>query len=325
MARRRPLWAVTNRTNQSARQTVSVPLAPVAGRRGTIRIVFTHVGSNYSYASSGATVSGATLSAISFPSLPEAVVWTETEHAAHPLPEIRAVTSVSAASPAVQEGFYRECASGGNVFFVSCSPGVTRLEARPSHLSLVPDEAVEVFPLGGGRFAVTVDGSGIDDANDRTRMILTLVASDGSGGPAAYKDLSLRFSSATTPEAYVPSEKATATPVPVPYAWLVARGLAAEDTSDAEMDAAAAADPDGDGQPTYAEYLCGTDPTDGRDFLTAYIRLEGGEPVISWNRTNALARYTVVGATNLHDRAWSETNAANRAGMRFFRVRATPR
>ena len=51
---------------------------------------------------------------------------------------------------------------------------------------------------------------------------------------------------------------------------------------------------DGGGQPTYAEYLCGTNPTDGLDFLRAFIHLEGGEPVISWSKTNALVRYTVL-------------------------------
>ena len=41
--------------------------------------------------------------------------------------------------------------------------------------------------------------------------------------------------------------------------------------------------------------------------------------------TTDLARYTVLGVTNLNERTWTETNAANRAGMRFFRVHATPR
>ena len=113
--------------------------------------------------------------------------------------------------------------------------------------------------------------------------------------------------------------------MPVPHRWLVAKGLVAEGASDADMDAAARADPDGDGQPTYAEYLCSTDPLDGNDFLKVFIHLEGEEPVISWSKTNALARYTVLGVTNLNERTWTETNAANRAGMRFFRVRATPR
>ena len=317
------LWAVTNRAEQATLQNVSIPLAAVAGTRGTLRLVFSHTGSSYAYAGYGATIRDAALTAISFPVLPESVAWTETAQTARPLPEIRAVTSLSETSPAVQEGFYRECARGDNVFFVTCSEDVTRLEARPSHLSLVPDEAVAVFALGGGRFAVTVDGGGIVDGDDRSRMILTLVASNGAG-PAAYKDLSLRFAAETAPETY-PAEKVTATPVPVPHRWLVAKGLVAEGASDADMDAAARADPDGDGQPTYAEYLCGTDPLDGNDFLKVFIHLEGEEPVISWSKTNALARYTVLGVTNLNERTWTETNAANRAGMRFFRVRATPR
>ena len=132
------LWAVTNRTNQATLQNVSIPLAAVAGTRGTLRLVFSHTGSNFPYAGYGATIHDAALAAISFPVLPESVAWTETAQTARPLPEIRAVTSLAETSPAVQEGFYRECARGDNVFFVTCSEDVTRLEARPSHLSLVP-------------------------------------------------------------------------------------------------------------------------------------------------------------------------------------------
>ena len=238
-------------------------------------------------------------------------------------PEISAVTSFSATSAPVVEGLFRECARGTNVFLVACSKNVTRLEARPSHLTLVPDEKVEVFSLGDGQFVVTVDGSGIDDNNDRTRLILTLAASS-AGGATAYKDLSLRFSSETTADKpYQDTPKETATSIPVPYTWLIEKGLAAADASAEEMDAAAARDTDLDGYANFAEYLCGTDPNDATDSFKVFISREGDETVISWSPTNALARYTVIGVTNLADRTWVETNAANRAGLRFFRVRAT--
>ena len=239
-------------------------------------------------------------------------------------PEILAVTSFSATSAPVVEGFFRECARGTNVFLVACSKNVTRLEARPSHLTLVPDEKVEVFSLGDGQFVVTVDGSGIDYRNDRTRMILTLAAST-VGGATAYKDLSLRFSDEQVPDAAYekPAPKETTTSIPVPYTWLIEKGLAAADASAEEMDAAAARDTDLDGYANFAEYLCGTDPNDANDSFKVFISREGDETVISWSPTNALARYTVIGVTNLADRTWVEMNDANRAGLRFFRVHAT--
>ena len=239
-------------------------------------------------------------------------------------PEISAVTSFSATSAPVVEGFFRECARGTNVFLVACSKNVTRLEARPSHLTLVPDEKVEVFSLGDGQFVVTVDGSGIDYRNDRTRMILTLAAST-VGGATAYKDLSLRFSDEQVPDAAYekPAPKETTTSIPVPYTWLIEKGLAAADASAEEMDAAAARDTDLDGYANFAEYLCGTDPNDANDSFKVFISREGDETVISWSPTNALARYTVIGVTNLADRTWVEMNDANRVGLRFFRVHAT--
>ena len=50
------LWAVTNRAEQTTLQNVSIPLAAVAGTRGTLRLVFSHTGSNFAYAGYGATV-----------------------------------------------------------------------------------------------------------------------------------------------------------------------------------------------------------------------------------------------------------------------------
>ena len=134
--------------------------------------------------------------------LPAEVAWGEEERAATELPKILAVTPWRSSSPAaVQEGFFRECARGANAILVKCSPNVTSLSARPSHLSLVPDAAVRVVPRGEGRFVVTVDGGGVEGADDRSRMILTLVAAT-DGGQRAYKDVSLRLSSETAAERF---------------------------------------------------------------------------------------------------------------------------
>ncbi len=134
--------------------------------------------------------------------LPAEVAWGEEERDATELPRILAVTPWRSSSPAaVQEGIFRECARGANAILVKCSPNVTGLSARPSHLSLVPDAAVKVVPRGNGRFVVTVDGGGVAEADDRSRMILTLVAAT-DGGQCAYKDVSLRFSSETAAERF---------------------------------------------------------------------------------------------------------------------------
>jgi uncharacterized repeat protein (TIGR02543 family) len=112
-----------------------------------------------------------------------------------------AVTSVLAAGGAsLQEGFFRECARGRSVFYVKCSPGVVSLRALPSHLTLVPDSAVAVHAAGGNWFAVELDASRVGRDANRSRMILTLEATD-SNGTVACKDLSLRFSSGTAADA----------------------------------------------------------------------------------------------------------------------------
>ena len=319
------LWTETNTVRQATAQRVELSLADYAGRRGNVSVVFSHKGGQTS--DSGATISNAKLTNVMKPDLTSLLQWKEVERVATDLPYIHSVTSISETSPAVQEGFYRECARGTNVFFVSCSENVTSLAARPSHLSLVPDAAVAVYPQGNGKFVVTVDGSAIPENMDRSRLILTLVASDANGTTAA-KDLSLRFSSATAAETYEPpaEEKTTSsTPIPVPHAWLVEKGVVAEGSSDADFEAAAALDQDNDGQPTYAEYLCGTDPMDKDDVFKIFIEMVDGDPVISWTPTNAAASYFVQGVTNLVDETWVDTNAVNRAGLRFFRVRVEPR
>ena len=143
--------------------------------------------------------SGADASATS---LPDEISWGEEVRTATTRPQITSVSSQKNNSPAeVQEGFFRECARSANALSVVCSENVVSLTARPSHLSIVPDSAVKVYRKGGGLFVVSVDGRAVAAADDRSRMVLTLVAASADG-QLAYKDVSLRFSSATKAEFY---------------------------------------------------------------------------------------------------------------------------
>ncbi len=322
------LWTKTNTAKQTMAQQVEISLGEYAGERGEVGINFRCVRSPYK--NTGATISNAKLTNVMGPDLDGEIEWMSVERSAGKVPRIRSVTSVSEDSVAVQEGFYRECARGGNVFFVNCSAGVTNLVAQASHQYLLTEENVTVESLGRGKFAVTVDGSGIAEADDRTRMILTLEAED-EDGRKAYKDLSLRFSSETEGESYVASaaDFVTTTVIPVPYTWLEEKGLAKiDETMGAEelakvMNAAAAADSDGDGFANYAEYLCGAEPKDKEDYLKASIEMVNGKPVISWNVMSEEAEYTVIGAEKLDAGNWKAVDDSNISKMRFFRVNAT--
>ena len=318
------LLSLTNTANQTEAQEVEISLGEYAGMVGKIAAVYAHKGSQYTYSGYGLKISNAKLTNVMGLDLDGEIEWTEVVRSAADLPRIDSVTSLSETSPVVQEGFYRECARGDNVFFVNCSEGVTSLVAHPSHQYLLTEKNVMVYSLGSGKFAVTIDGSGIDEAEDRTRMILTLEAADANGRKA-YKDLSLRFSSETAAESYTSSSTSsiTKTLIPVPYTWLIEKGLVASGADESAMDAAAAADFDGDGLCNYAEYLFGTDPCDAKDYFKVYIEMKDQSPVISWNYTNDLVSYTIVGATNITDTTWTMTNSTNLSGMRFFRVKAT--
>lgn len=262
------------------------------------------------------------------------ILWSEwRDYAEQPLPEIRQITTFRAdALHPVTEGLYRECVRGTNVFLVTCSALVTELEARASHVSLLPDNRIAVYPLGNARFMVVVDGSGLTTALDRTRMILTLKAKDQSGSEAI-ANLVLRFSAEGEIEEFIPPTPPSTTTdgtqtmgIKVPYAWFVENGLADEGASAEVMSSLAIADSDGDGFPNYQEYLCGTNPADADDKFTVYITLENGCPVISWNVTNApLARYTVQGKTRLDTgEEWGETNRLDLSSGGFFRVKIEP-
>jgi M6 family metalloprotease-like protein len=110
---------------------------------------------------------------------------------------------------------------------------------------------------------------------------------------------------------------ATATPVPVPFAWMdqysALLGLAGGD-----YEAAAMADVDGDGHVAWQEYVAGSNPTNYESCLRALMSVSNGAPRITWAPDLGTARaYTVEGRTNLTEGVWSATNA----GSRFFRVK----
>ena len=178
------LWT-TNNTANSDWQNVNVSLGELDGLSGKLTITYNHSGSYYVGDQYGGRLYAPQITNVLVPSVPD-VAWKEETLTALGTPEISSVSPV-------KEGFYRECGLEATTFEVICSSSVTNLTARPSHLALVRDEDVVVTRNGNGRFTVTITPSGVNESNLRSRMILTLAATDANG-TTTYKDLSLRFS-----------------------------------------------------------------------------------------------------------------------------------
>ena len=100
------------------------------------------------------------------------------------------VTAVINGIEMLQDDFYLECGSGTTTFTVT-SANATELKALPSHLSILPDNAVSVSG-NAGVFTVTIDGSKLSSRWEGAKTILTLKASNGDGAVAA-KDIVLKF------------------------------------------------------------------------------------------------------------------------------------
>ena len=249
------------------------------------------------------------------PSVP-AVAWETETLTALGTPEIRSVSSVS-------EGFYGECGLGMTTFSVTCSENVTSLQALPSHLALVSDNDVTVTSRGNGRFTVSVRPSGVTADNLRSRMILTLAATD-TNGTTAYKDLSLRFApmeavAAVTVTAQS-SSGAELTAV-IPHTWFVENGLVSNGAADAAFEQAAYADSDGDGMANWAEYVCQTSPCDADEKLVCSIEVVDGKGKVSYWPSEIRSGYRAVvkGTDDLHATEWT-TVTTETSSLHFFKV-----
>jgi hypothetical protein len=72
------------------------------------------------------------------------------------------------------------------------------------------------------------------------------------------------------------------------------------------------------GIPVWDSYVAGLDPTDHKSRFTAFITMEEGSPIITWEPRLRSRVYTVVGKESLSDTAdWGKTNSLTR----FFKVR----
>ena len=80
-------------------------------------------------------------------------------------------------------------------------------------------------------------------------------------------------------------------------------------------------DPDGDGVPTWAEYIALTSPNDAASRFNATISIDtDGTPIIGWNTpTYASRTYKIFGKVDLSDSVWLEVKD-NAAQYRFFKV-----
>lgn len=320
------VWETTNAAN-SNRKNVNVSLAELAGLSGKVTISCNHSGSWYIGVQYGGRLYAPQITNVLVPSVP-AVAWKTETLAALGTPEILSVSAVS-------EGFYGECGTNTTTFSVVCSETVEALDARPSHLSLVRDEDVSVSEMGNGKFKVCVTPSGINETNFRSRMILTLVGTD-SNGTKCYKDLSLRFSQVepkpTEVHVAATTSSGVAFSVDIPYSWLEDNGLVASGSDAAAYEAALAstADADSDGLPNWAEYVCGTSPTDPTEKLVAFITMVNGEPVVTYSpgdsQIAAGFKAVIKGTTDLSAAlsAWEVVTETRTSTCRFFRVEIVP-
>jgi hypothetical protein len=273
------------------------------------------------------TISQPQIKDVRVPSGPE-ITWEPQQVPALGTPEIRSVFSVA-------EGFYGECWTNTTTFRVKCSSSVDRLDAYSSHLSLVSDNDVAISKVGNGTFKVCVTPSGINESNFRSRMILTLVATDANG-TKCYKDLSLRFSQVEPRPTEVlvtaTTSDGSSYDVAVPYAWIEQHGLVPSGGAAAAYEAAvsATADADSDGLPNWAEFVCGTSPTDPSEKVTVSIAMVDGEPVVTYtpddSQIAAGFKAVIKGTTDLATAlsAWEVVTETRTSTCRFFRVEIVP-
>lgn len=305
----------------------NVPLNAFQGNKGAVKIRLYVVDPSAGYWYDGLLIRDPAILNVNIPYVSD-VVWDTETLVARGTPEILSVSDVS-------EGFYGECWTNTTTFSVVCSETVETLEARPSHLSLVRDEDVSVSEMGNGKFKVCVTPSGINETNFRSRMILTLVGTD-SNGTKCYKDLSLRFSQVEPKPTEVHVEATTSSgdqlSVEIPYSWIEENGLVTSGSDAAAHEAALAstADADSDGLPNWAEYVCGTSPTNSTDKLTVSITMEDGKPVVTYSPDDSRIisgfKAVIKGTSDLAAAlsAWDVVTDTRTSTCRFFRVEIVP-
>ncbi|MBR5548502.1 MAG: C10 family peptidase [Kiritimatiellae bacterium] len=314
----------TNKSIMDAARTCDVDLSAYKGLKGAIKIELTTTRAKAYLRYGDLTIQHPCLTNI----CAQLQVYESRLVPALGMPEIRSVSSVS-------EGFYGECGTNTSAFTVICSSSVESLEARPSHLSLVRDEDVTVTKTGAGTFNVSITPSGVNEGNLRSRMILTLVGTDANG-TKCYKDISLRFSEVAQVISDVVVSASTSGgesySVVVPYSWIEGYGLASEGSGAAAHEAAvsATADADSDGLPNWAEYVCGTSPTDPAEKLVALITMVDGEPVVTYSpgdsQMAAGFKAVIKGTTDLAAAlsTWEVVTDTRTSTCRFFRVEIVP-
>ena len=312
------IWSRKNtRTTSTIHENIS--LSAYAGKKGILVISYEHSGSNYTSSGYGGTIYSPRITNVSVPAAP-AVAWVTETVTAHDAPEIVSVSPLD-------EGLYSECGTNTTAFTVTCSESVTGLRAFPSHLAVVSDNDISITPNGNGRFTLAVTPSGLTEDNYRTRMILTLEATNANG-TAVYKDLSLRFAPVETVPAVdvvVRSDAGEEQTVTIPHSWFVENNLAAEGAEASAFENAAQADSDGDGISNWCEYVCATDPSDPDEKLTCSVTVENGLGKVSYSPRQVRQGYRSVlkGTDNLGSGQWTVVTTET-SQLHFFKVVIEP-
>lgn len=315
------LWETNNVGDHATAQEVSIPLGEYAGKSGALEILFYHYNTQDEGGQSGGRIYSPKVTNVLVGTVPE-VAFETRSFVALGMPEFKSATSV-------KEGFYAECGTNATTLAVICSSNVTALAAHSSHPSLLADKDIAIEAGGNGRFFLSLTPSGIDETNYRSRMILTLVATDANG-TAAYKDLSLRFDSAGTSgqvaKVVLATSSGTQTEVSIPASWFETYSLSyAEEDKDTAT--GLNGDFDNDGLSNWAEYVCGTSPTDADEKLECTIEIIDGAAKVEYSpKTLRYGYKTILRGTDDLDAAlkdWTVVTTET-STLHFYRVEVVP-